>query len=566
MDQELGSGTEFATYISRRHQELLSIRSKWEPLWDEVAAYTMPLGKDVIGQANIPAETPEVFDSSAVDSNRVLANGMLTWMTPADQRWFAFDAPDMLQGNDEAKGWYKMCSEIFALILARSNFYNTIHEGYYDEGSFGLFPLWAEIGRKGTLICRKFDIGTYCIAEDDEGEVDTLTREFEITARQAYQWFGDKCSDKIKSCAVNDDLKKRKPEEMFCFVHIVFPRLDDQIEFGKKDGQNMPWASVYMEKKMKNIVSISGYMEKPFFVSRWSKWRSSDAYAWSPAMAALPDIRQLNVLVKLMDTLADVTTNPRMLFPTLYKEREVDLGPNGVTYFDENNPNAVPREWLTQGKYDIGLERCQEKRQQIQRAFHTDMFQMFANLDQKEMTAREVIERASEKMNIFSPAFTRKTTEFFNPFLVWGFRTGMRMGWFPPPPDGVIVQDANGAGMEDPKVSYTSRIALAVKALENAAYSQSLELHAPVMQVRPDIADNMDWDTSFRDTVRNAGLPERWLNPLQLINEIRKQRQQIAQQAQQQQQLSQMAESAGKLGSIKNDSALAGMLNGSRNA
>lgn len=566
MKQEYGAKTEFSDYIKLRHQQLESVRQKWEALWDEIASFTMPLGKDVIGGSKMPLDTPDVFDSTAVDCNNILANGMLTWMTPADQPWFSFDAPDELNRNDEAKAWYKVCSEIASRRLAMSNFYNVVHEGYYDEGSFGQFPLWVEMGRDGNILCRKFDCGTYCIAEDDEGHVDTVSRKFEITARQATQWFGDRCSDRIKKAATAEKLKQRRPEELFCFIHLCFPREMDQIEFRKKDQPNMPWASIIMEEKAENIVKIAGYLEKPFFISRWGKWQADDPYAWSPAMAALPDIRQLNVLVKLMDTLADVTVNPRMLFPTLYKEREVDLGPNGVTYFDENNPNAIPREWLTSGKYDIGLDRCINKEKKIRDAFHADMFQMFANLDaKKEMTAREVIERASEKINLFSPTFTRKTTELFNPLLTWLFRTGMRMGWFPQPPNGVITIDEKGASLEDPKVVYNSRIALAIKALENASFSQVIEMQTPLIQIRPDILDNYDLDTITRDTARNTGLPARWMNPLQLVNDIRKQRQQIAQEAQRQQQLMDMADAAGKVGAVKNDSMIAGLINGSQN-
>ena len=64
------------------------------------------------------------------------------------------------------------------LELARSNFYTEAHELYMDRGCFGTGVLHCETGKRSFLNFRKFDVGTFSIAEDDEGYVDTLSREF----------------------------------------------------------------------------------------------------------------------------------------------------------------------------------------------------------------------------------------------------------------------------------------------------------------------------------------------------------------------------------------------------
>ena len=231
-------------------------------------------------------------------------------------------------------------------------------------------------------------------------------------------------------------------------------------------------------------------------------------------------MRQFNFLVKQSDALAEVTAFPRILIPEYYKG-EIDLRANGVTYFDSSNPNARPAEWLTAGKYDVALERAEEKRKAIRNAFHTDLFKMFENLD-KEMTAREVMERTAEKLNIFSPTFIRMTNELYNPFLLRAFRICMKLGLFPRPPKGVIGQTEQGIYVEEPEITYSSRIALAIKSLENASFAHIVEMQAPILQARPDVLDNYNLDQIARDTARNAGLPARWMNPLQVVNQIRK--------------------------------------------
>ena len=560
--------SELAEFVHARHEELLNVRTPWEPFWDELGQYVMPRAKKIFTRSNIPETLDEIYDSTGAYCNIVLANGRLSWMTPPETRWFAFDPPYYLKGDDQVEQWYKICTEQVQLQLAIGNFYSQVHEMYFDLGGFGTGVLWCEPGKTMPLLCRKFDMGTYCIAEDDEGFVDTLSREFELTARQAVQWFGlDAVSDNVKKAYTGGDggdQKSRKLEQKFWFRHLVYPRAEDERDPAKFDPRNKPIASIYTEKAEKHIVRIGGYTEQPFFACRYLKWFEGDPYGWSPSAVALPDMRQLNFLVKQSDALAEVSAFPRILIPEFYKG-EIDLRANGITYYDSSNANARPSEWLTQGKYDIALERAEEKRKNIRNAFHTDLFKMFEGLD-KEMTAREVLERSSEKLNIFSPTFIHAVNEFYNPFLMRAFRICLKAGLFPPPPEGVIGQDQNGISIEEPEITYSSRIALAIKSLENASFAHVIETQAPLMQVRPDILDNYNLDQISRDTSRNAGLPARWLNPLELVNQIRKGRAQQMAEAQKQQQLAQVADAAAKVGSVKNDSvagtAMAGMLPG----
>src|SRR4030095_14125404 len=122
----------------------------------------------------------------------------------------------------------------------------------------------------------------------------------------------------------------------------------------------------------------------------------------------------------------------------------VDFRASGVTYYDAANPNAIPREWATGGRYEMGKDRAIEKQKAINQAFHVDLFQMFANLDRPQMTAREVAERSGEKLIQFSPTFARLTTELFTPVLrrVWSILT--RAGRMPAPPKQLMQQGPEG--------------------------------------------------------------------------------------------------------------------------
>jgi hypothetical protein len=513
------SDPELAELVYARHQQMVSNMSPWLPWWQEIADYVMPRGRNLSAMAYgggygpmvVPTTSMDanLFDSTAAQSNMILANGQMSLMTPVQARWFAYDPPHFLKGVDNVERYYKQCSERIALELARSNFYTAIHELYLDRGGFGTAILWLELGRKSLFNFTKFDVGSFAISDDDEGYADTLTRTMNMSTRQIVQWFGyQNCSDTVKNSY--DRENGRGLEDRYEIVSQCFNRDVDQINPKSLDSLDMPIGSVYMEGKSKKILRTSGYDELPFFVTRYARWLHSTPYGWCPSALALPDARQLNFLERQMDALAEVSAFPRILAPDTHKQ-EFDLRACGVTYYDSSNPAAVPREWATQGKYDVGKDRSEQRRKIIREAYHVDLFRMFSEIE-KQMTAREVAERSAEKINQFSATFTRLTTELFTPMLQRIFRLSYRAGILPPVPRELIIpQRGGGASMPPPEVSYSSRIALAIKSLENSSFYQVGEMWMPYFQYRPDLMDNLSFDNAFRDSVRNSGLPDRWL-------------------------------------------------------
>lgn len=535
-----------AESLCARAASLDAARATWDSFWQELARYVMPRKSQITYRNDYPGTDREsqLFDATAVEANMVLANGQLSWMTPSETPWFSFDPPAYLEGDDDAKQWYKRCTEIVQLELARSNFYSEIHELYLDRGAFGTACIFVQEGKSNLLNFECFNVGEYSLAEDDEGLVDTLFRNLRMSARAAVKRFGgDNVSEAVQKAAKDP----KKEDEKFDFLHAIYPRSDREI--GKADGMNMPWASVYVDKYQKGqkICREGGFQEKPFMATRYLKW-NSEVYGWCPAWVAYPEARQLNFLEKQLDALAELAAYPRMLIPEHLKGA-VDYRAAGVTYYSD--PTMMPKEWATQGRYDIGVDRANHRRTVIEKAFHVDLFRMFASLE-KQMTAREVAERSSEKLIQFSPTFARMTTELFNPLLERVFAILARAGAFPPPPESIV----RGGGIDTPEVTYTSRIALAIKALQNSAFARSLEMFAPVASFRPDIFDSLDLDRILRDTARNDGMPAEWLLPEDQVVAIRQQRAEAEAAAAQQQQAMVAADAAAKLGKVPADSPM----------
>ncbi|GAT35611.1 bacteriophage head to tail connecting protein [Terrimicrobium sacchariphilum] len=540
--------------ILARWDSMKAKRSTWDGYWQRIADYVMPrkaqINRSSTGAAN---DTAQLFDTTAVYANQTLANGMLAYMTPADGQWFSFSPPASRESDDEVSQWLQRCTEIVQRNLANSNFYSEIHELYFDDGGFGTGTLIALPGKSAALNFQALQIGSYCIAEDDERLVNTLFRELKLTAEQAADRFGEeRLSEKLRKELAKIRETGKGCEQEHCFLHAVYPRRASEREPGKMDGKNKAFASVYIETDSRHVVSVGGFDEKPFFATRHARW-GSEVWGISPSWMALPEARQLNELVKSMDALAEVKAWPRILAPG-DMEGEMDLGASGVTFFDPSNPQAIPREWAASGDYNIGLEREKRKQDAIERAYHVPLFNMFSQIE-RQMTAREVAERSAEKLNQFTPAFTRKTTELLTPLLRCVFNIHLRGGMFPPPPAGMVEQGPDGvAYLAEPEISYNSRVALAMKAQANLAASRSMEGSIMLAQFRPEVLDHYDVDRITRDGARNDGLPADWLLPAEKVESIRKARAEAQQAAAAQQQALAAAEVAQKAGSVKPDS------------
>jgi hypothetical protein len=545
-----------ALHILERWRTLRSDQSPWLSTWQEIADYVMPRKAELFTTVENPSTSRNdgLFDTTAIFANNTLANGMLSYMTPSGSRWFSFDPVWEQKDSDPMKQWLHTCTEIAQAHLANSNFYSEMHELYFDDGGFGTSAIICLPGKSTALNFQTFDIGSYVLAEDDEGLVDTAFREIRMTSRQAALKFGEENLgpkmaadlDKYRKTGKGDSIKRS-------VIHAIYPREKSDIEFGKSDQPNMPYASVYVDLDDKHTIRDSGYDEKPFFATRHLKWRDS-VYGYSPSYMALAEARQLNFLTKQLDALAETKAFPRFLIPETHVG-SVDLAAGGMTFFDPNQQNGMPREWMTQGDYATGLDREKRKQEAIERAYHVPLFQMFAQIE-RQMTAREVAERSAEKLTQFTPAFTRKTTELLNPLLKRVFGILLRAGKFPPPPAEAIKQKNNSVGIEEPDISYSSRVALAIKALQNNAFYRTMDSIAPLIPMRPDLLDNFNLDRSIRDSALNDGLPADWLMLEEDRDELRGARAEAQAAAQQQQQAMEMSEAAKNAGSIKEDSVI----------
>jgi len=514
--------------------------------WQTISQYFLPQESDinVTKTEGITGWTDRIFDTTAILAAQTMAAGQRNWLTPSSEPWAQFEPPMPLrQEGDDAAIWLGRCSDITMQELARSNFYSVVNIGYLHVGIFGTDCIFCEEGKSSSLNFRNTKVGTYTIEENDEGIVDTVRREFKLTGRQAIQMFGEESLPEKMQNALKGG---KGMDRDYKFVHAVFPREDSSRLPERQDGANKPIASVYISVDFSQCVRVSGYDEMPYLCSRFSKWGTDAPWGYSPAYLALPDVRQINYITQYTDALAELKAYPRILVPSNL-DGDVDLRAGGVTTWDINEPNGRPVEWATIGDYKMGMELIANKKEMINDAFFVNMFKMLGSdpLIDKKMTAYEISQRLAEKLEQFTPVFDRRVTEFLNPLLRRVFGILYRQGKFGQAPDSLMVDSGvNSKGLVLPEITITSRISLALKALQNRGTEQAMQFLQPIMQFKPEVADNFDLDKMMRNYAMNSGMNADLFRDERSVAAIRQQRMKL----QQQQQALQAAEQLGKAG------------------
>ncbi len=508
------------------YKSLAAQRAPWETWWDRLRDYVLPRRLNREGEVSLPNRDAmdRMTDTTAVEACQKLASGHMSYITPSHDVWFKWSAPDD-RGGDEAEAWYNQCSEIALKELSVSNFYTEIHECFLDRVALGTGSLFTGISSDGRLLFTNIPCGQFACAENAEGRVDTYVREFTYTAHQARSMFGVKAlGPKAREVLERGG---NPYATTLRFLHVVRPRTRRSRR--REQASHMPFESVYLSLDDQVIVEEGGYMEFPYLVTRFLKW-GSGPYGLAPGRLVFPAIQQVQFLNRILDTLGEVAAFPRIL-ELANQIGEVDLRAGGRTVITPEAASLhLPREWATQGRYDVGMDRLTQKQDAIRRAYYLPMLELWSG-HRGNMTATEVMARENERVLMFSPSFTLFVSDLYST-MTRIFSLLFRMGKFPRPPRAVLRVGRDGSvAVGEPRVVYQSKIALVLRRLQSEGMDRSLQRLNMMMQAAPDLADHVDWDHCFRLSARVDGAPESMLRPWADVRAMRKERADLQQGA-----------------------------------
>ena len=514
---------------------LVSRRSTWDARWQKILEWCTP-HKAFVTTTQAPGTPPvsmanasRIHDTTAIDSTNTLADSHMSSLVPLGSVWFKWGPPDRFKSNDKIVSWYADGSSKALKRLSDTNFYTSIYSLFRDRCGPGTGGMFINKGKKKIFNFTYMPLGSYAVAENDDGEIDVVYRSFELTSTEAIEKFGaDKVGKTINEChaeAMGGDVNSMSKK--FQFVHGVRPR--EKRDKKMIDALNMKFESVYIFVQDKLTVEEGGFDTFPFVISRFEKW-GSEPYGFSPAFNALPNILTANYLVKLLKAIGELKALPRVL-ELAGEKRQIDLRAGGRTVVSkEAAAMGLPKEWGTVGDFELGQWLIEQERATIRKFFFTDLFKMFSNLPAqvlKDMTAEVARGLKSENLLLLAPSFTQFTTDF-RPAMERIFALMFENGEFDDPPEELLqatFDEKTGLSeIPNPTVSYISRVGLALQELEDQAADGVILAASQASELYPDILDNFDLDEWIRKKARTAGINEEILRDDEEIKQIRKAR------------------------------------------
>lgn len=511
--------------ILKRVDKARGDRATWEAHWTEIAEYVLPAYSDMFLSRGVitPGEkkTDKVFDSTAQAALTRFRSVMESILTPRQQTWHRLKPSDpYLMKDRETQLWFEQANDIlFRYRYAPSaNYASQQSEVYASLGAFGTGCLFVDKLAKGKgLRYRTIFLGEVFFIENHQGIIDTVYRIFKMTSRQIHQKWGDKTPKKIM-----DELEN-KPDNEHEIVHCVYPN-EERIAH-RIDYKGMEFASIYLCKESKEILSEGGYDTMPYIVSRYVTLPGEN-YGRSPAMDVLPAIKTLNEEKKTVLKQGHRTVDPVLL---AFDDGVLDafsMKPGALNYGGVSAEGRQLVHTLPTGNLAIAKDMMDEERLVINDAFLITLFQILVETPQ--MTATEVLERAREKSALLAPIMGRQQSEALGPMIERELDLLMEQRLLPE------ISDAMREAGADYKVEYESPLSRMQKAEASAGGLRMFQYAAEIAAQTQD-PSSLDWfnvDAMIPALADAQAMPASWIRSQKEVDGIREGRQQ--QQATQQ--------------------------------
>lgn len=477
--------------VKHRLTALINTRKNYEERWKDIRDYQLPFIGEFgdTGDAANKARRKDLMiaNGTAWLANLAFSAGIMSGLTPPSRQWFKFSFSNSQNEDIEAGRVLDKRQEIVEYILHRSNFYNSVH-ACYMELAHGQAPLGVFASSETGVRFQNYTIGTYYLSNGANGKVDTFCREFQMTADQLLDQFGENnLPQTVKDALQNESGRYNK---QFKTYWMVCPNKYRTV--GKPGRSNMPYSSLYWianQTEDNGFLYTGGFEEFPVPTARYQVIEGSP-YGKGPGWYAEGDAKMLQMMKKDLLTTAELMVKPPMKGPAdVGINGGVNLIPGGYTHVNNMTGNnaieplfQVPTnpQWLAQ--------EIMKTEESIKRIYSADLFLMLDAIENKQMTAREVMERQQEKLQQLGPVVERMQDEFLSPIIERCYNIAERMGIFEPLPEEL----AERIGEEEIKIEYISPLAQAQKMSGLVNIEQAVSFVSQMAQIYPEALKSVD--------------------------------------------------------------------------
>jgi hypothetical protein len=513
--------------VTARMSVLETERYSWWLHWRELASYILPRRyKWLITPNQYNRGSPinqQIIDETGSIAARVLSAGMMSGITSPSRPWFRMELQqEELNDMAPVKLWCAEVAKRMQMVMAGSNYYTAKAMQFNDLAIFGTAPMLIYEDFDSVIRCFNPCAGEYYLANGPDFTVDTCYRKFTMTASQVAAEFGiENCSASVQALVNRTGASK---DTEVIIAHAVEPNVDYTGGTGMSTSgvpNKFRYREVFWEWGVNQsaVLRIKGYYEQIGSFPRWDLV-GNDPYGRSPAMDALPSIKQLQLESKRKAQALDKMVNPPMKASVGMKNQPASLLPGAVTYTQGPNDFFEPVYQFNPPIQEI-TQDIQDVRERIKGTFFNDLFMMISQLDTVR-TATEIDARREEKLQQLGPVLERFQNEGLAPDIDRIFAIMQRNGLIPPAPPEI-----RGAPL---KVVYDSMLSQMQRAAQTGSIERLWAQVGSLAGAVPDVLDLINWDEGVDEYADMLGVSPKLLNDPAKVAQMRQAKAQAAQQ------------------------------------
>ena len=158
-------------------------RLPWWKYWREISDYIRPrryvwlLTNNEYKTANV--RSSKILDATGTTAARTLASGMMNGVTSPARPWFRLRVPGMPVESGSTRIYLDEVQRRMLLVMAESNFYNSIAIVYLDLVVFGTSAMLIYDDFKEVIRCYNSSLGAFYLGQDSRLQTNIFAREFQ---------------------------------------------------------------------------------------------------------------------------------------------------------------------------------------------------------------------------------------------------------------------------------------------------------------------------------------------------------------------------------------------------
>ncbi len=446
--------------------------------------------------------------------------GLFAGASSSSQPWFALAPadPDMAEFGPAKEHLFLRERRLYEMFQL-SNTYNRLPEAYHLCPIFGTAAiLWIEDDRD-VLRGIHLEPGSYYIAQDQAGRVDTLYRDFTMTVRNLIRRFGEKnVSPTVRRLTGRGkDIDRRVR-----VCQAIEPRRDR--EPGKLNARNKPYRSVYWElgSDADRVLDEGGFDVFPGTVPRWTTV-GDDVWGYGAAWDCLGDAQSLQVLEERIIEGIEKQVRPPVMGPSGLDDVALDTSPGAVNALDFDTAGLRPV-YLIQPDIKGAREQVREGEARIERALMVDLMLMLSSRrGGQPPTAEQIAREYQEKVMVLGPNLEQLHEGLLKPLIDIADYYAESAGLIPPPPPELV-------GPRVP-VRFISTLAAAQRLVGATALDQYFLSLGQLAAFDQKVRDKGDTDQAADQYAQIYGIPPKINRTDDEVSRIRQARAQQEQMA-----------------------------------